>query len=138
MYEQVGHQKEVEDIILMRSIYASACPFCGKTHRLLAPQGVVPPSGLKKEERIELYLSPPIRDGRLYVRIEHQETIRQLQMFPHGDLVDRADAFAYAVKNSLPYQGIEEIMDERDEMRQAGLRVESYIKTKQPMYAGVA
>jgi hypothetical protein len=129
-YEQIGTQKEIESIVMMRGLYSTKCPFCQKTHRLLAPQAFKPPTGLDKNSRIEMYLNPPIRDGRLYVRKDQVEAIRQLDMFPHGDMVDIVDALASAVKNSRPYRGNEEDMEENKERELAVATGSSYSRTK--------
>jgi hypothetical protein len=130
-YEQVGGQKEIAEITSMRGIYKGKCPHCqAKNHRILAPQGVKPVQGLDKFQRIEMFLEPSIKDGRFYVRRNQTEAIRQMDMFPHGDLVDIADAIAYAVKNSRPYRGMEEEMDARDEQKAKAAVGAGYSKTK--------
>jgi hypothetical protein len=129
-YEQVGPQKEIEEIVLMRSLYANKCPFCGRNHRRLAPDGIRTPSSIDKDTRIEMYLEPPIRDGRLYLRRDHAELVRQLTIFPNGDLVDQADALAFAVKHNRPYFGYEQTMDQRDAVEAAALSASSRIHTK--------
>ncbi len=62
-----------------------------------------------------MWLEPAIREGRLYLRKEQAELIRQLEMFPNGDLVDQADALSGAVHNSRPYMGVEEMMADKQE-----------------------
>jgi hypothetical protein len=112
-YEQVGSQKEIPDIVSIRQAYGT-CILCQKKHRALAPQGCKPPTGIDKNQRIELFLEPAIREGRFYVREDQAELCRQLDMFPHGDLVDVADATAWGVHESIPFVGFEELMDARD------------------------
>jgi hypothetical protein len=129
-YEKVGQQKEIAEVVLMRSIYRGECPFCKGTHRPLVPDGYTPPSGLDKNSRIEMYLEPAVKDGRVYVRKEHAEAIRQATMFPNGDLVDVLDAWAYAVKISRPYRGMEEEMDQRAEQTAHAVQGHSYSNTK--------
>jgi hypothetical protein len=129
-YEQVGHQKEIEEIVTMRGLYSTVCPHCQKKHRHLAPQGVIPISGYDKNHRIELFLDPPTKDGRIYIRYEHAELIRQSMAFPNGDLVDQLDAFAYAVRYSKPYTGIEELMDQRDQQEAMATAASGRIQTK--------
>lgn len=128
-YEQVGSQKEVGEIVLMRGLYASKCVYCGKTHQVMAPQGVKPVPGLPKEERIKMFLEPATADGRVYVRREHAELIRQLEMFPNGDLVDELDAFSYAVKISRPFRGNESRMEDESTNRAHALTSSPYVAT---------
>lgn len=116
-YEQVGHQKEVAEIVLMRTLYGTKCPFCDKSHAKLIPTGSKPPQGLNKYERIELFLEPVIADGRFYIQRRHVELARQLTMFPNGDLVDQADAAAWGVHEAIPPQGMDSMMDERTASR---------------------
>lgn len=112
-YEQVGHQKEVGDIVTLRNIYGSTCIFCQQKHRALVPNGVKPPPGIHKQDRINLYLEHSVAEGRVYVQRKHAEVIRQATMFPNGDKVDELDVLAYLAHESLPYRGIEEQMDEK-------------------------
>lgn len=118
-YEQVGHQKEVGEIVSMRSLYGTHCIFCQGQHKLLVPTGVQPPNGVHKYDRIKLFLGPEVDSGRVYIRRDHAEMSRQAEMFPNGDLVDRLDAFAYAVHEAIPYRGIDEEMDSREQQKQA-------------------
>jgi hypothetical protein len=122
-YEQVGHQKVISEIVLARSIYRGSCVFCGKGHRQLNPVGCRPPGGVHKNDRIELFLEPAIADGRLYIQRRHAELARQLTMFPNGDLVDQADAVAWAVHESVPMQGMDLEMDDRTANRVAAMQM---------------
>jgi len=101
MYEAVGAQKEVENTVKMRTqiqMLNSTCPKCGKKHRNF-PIDPFPPGTQNKEERIRAFLGPTYEQGRLYVRLGESEFKRQMQDFPHGDLIDRLDATASAVKH---------------------------------------
>lgn len=129
-YEQIGTQKEIESIVMMRGIYSTKCPFCQKTHRQLYPQAFKPPTGLDKVQRIQIYLEPAIKDGRFYLRKDHAAAIQQLEQFPHGSMVDIADAIASGVKNSRPYSGMEEAMDREAEVRAHLAMGSSYSNTK--------
>jgi hypothetical protein len=126
----VGHQKEIEEIVTMRGLYHAACIYCQKVHKHLAPQGVIPITGYDKNHRIELFLDPPTKDGRIYIRREHAELARQALAFPNGDMVDQLDAFAYAVRYSKPFTGIEQIMDEREQREAQAVVAQGRIATK--------
>lgn len=129
-YEQVGNQKEIEEIITLRNMYGGKCRFCELYHRRLAPQGVKPPANTHKHTRMELFLEPAIKEGRLYVQQKHVELCRQLDMFPNGDLVDIADALAHGVKVSKPFVGFEEEMDRRGQVNDALMARHPRIKTE--------
>jgi hypothetical protein len=102
-YESVGAQKEVGDIINTRDLWPE-CLICkkqgreGVKHLKLRAEGVTPPGGkISKDDRIRLYLTHPIEEHRLYLRLDRPQLKTQIVSFPHYHLKDQVDATAYAV-----------------------------------------
>jgi len=101
LYEAVGAQKEVENLVSMKrqlQTLNGCCPKCNKKHRNFQIEGFNPGTQ-NKEERVRAFLGQTYEQGRFYVRKGEFEFKRQLEDFPHGDLIDRLDACASAVKH---------------------------------------
>lgn len=116
-FEAVGAHKEVAEIVAQRKWHV-VCPYCqsDKPHRRLVPNPVQPPgsAGLKmKEERIRSYMQSTVEEHRLYLGPGMAELVRQLNSFPHGDLVDQVDSLAYLVHYLRPPMSDDEIETQR-------------------------
>ena len=75
------------------------------TDRRLAPglaQGIRPPAGIKKEDRIEALLCPIVNSRKLFVKKEHQEIIDEMFQFPKGKNDDLSDGMWYAINTAKP------------------------------------
>jgi phage terminase large subunit-like protein len=73
--------------------------------RRLAPglaQGVRPPSGIKKEDRIEALLCPIVNRRKLFIRKEHIDLVEEMFQFPKGKNDDVLDGLWYAVTTAKP------------------------------------
>jgi phage terminase large subunit-like protein len=73
--------------------------------RKLAPglsQGVRPPGGIKKEDRLETLLCPIVNGRKLFMKKEHQELIDEMFEFPKGRNDDLLDGLWYAVTTAKP------------------------------------
>jgi phage terminase large subunit-like protein len=73
--------------------------------RKLAPglsQGVRPPGGIKKEDRLEALLCPVVNGRKLYIKKEHQEIVDEMFEFPKGRNDDLLDGLWYAVTTAKP------------------------------------
>jgi hypothetical protein len=112
-YEKAGAQKTIEEFILEKQLYKT-CIICGKQHRKLIPVGVAPPGGRDKDDRIRLFLSTTVEEGRLYLGEggQHVQLRTQMVSFPHYLLKDGADALAYAVHESRRPSTEEEMHDD--------------------------
>lgn len=113
-YEQIGAQKEVEEIVKERPLI---CNRCSQTHKRLRPLPFIPPGGkssMSKEERIRLFAQTAFQEGRVYIRKEHAELRRQITSFPHGDLVDQFDALASGIHLLRPPLSDEEVKEEQE------------------------
>lgn len=91
-YEAVGAHKEVGEKFRERP---NPCR-CGKIHRRIRPLPILPPPALK-EDRIRDYAQVPFEEGRVWMGTWMTDLEKQLQEFPHGDMVDLVDALAYAI-----------------------------------------
>jgi hypothetical protein len=101
MYEAIGAQKEVENIVKMRRQIQELngkCLKCEAKHRNFTIDPFNPGTQ-NKEERIRAFLGPAYEQGRFYVRKGETEFKMQMQDFPHGALIDRLDATASGVKH---------------------------------------
>jgi hypothetical protein len=111
-FEAVGAQKEIANLVRLRRMM-QMCAACGKIHKYLSPKPVLPEGGRNKEDRIRLYAQDDFAAGRVYLR-RGMETLRnQIIQFPHGTLVDRFDALAYAIKLARLPVSDEYLMDEK-------------------------
>lgn len=121
-YEKVGAQKEVEPLILARTLYKGPCPFCGagssekRKHRRLVPIGIAPIGGKDKVQRIQFFLDAPLREGRVYFGPGTEKLKKQLTSFPYGGMVDVLDAGAYVVNNLKKPTGEEEEIEEQEKV----------------------
>ena len=73
--------------------------------RRLAPglaQGVRPPSGIKKEDRIEALLCPIVNRRKLFIKREHVDLIEEMFQFPKGRNDDLLDGLWYSVSTAKP------------------------------------
>lgn len=130
LFEDVGSQKEILEIVNMR---ANPCQFqkrwqkgsgevCGKTHRPLKPVPHRPPGGSQnKEERIRMLAQAAFEERRVYIDYRMEKLRKQILEFPHGELVDLLDALAYCISQLRPPLSEDTIREERrraDERRQ--------------------
>lgn len=110
-YEAVGAHKAVTEIVKLRR-YDEDCPTCKKSHRKLNPIPFTPSGrgeGEKsKEERIRSLAQAAFEEGRVYLRAGQEKLRRQITTFPHGAMLDRFDAFAYAISMLKPPVGADE------------------------------
>lgn len=93
--EQVGAQGLIRDHVNKLS----------GNDRKLAPglaQGVRPPSGIKKEDRLETLLCPIVNGRKLYIKKEHVELVDEMFEFPKGRNDDLLDGLWYSVTNAKP------------------------------------
>lgn len=116
-YERKGAQSSVEDFCRERTVQKE-CPYCQAGHldgegrlylrnphlRIIAKPFSHPgaASDKSKEERIRFYAQKAFEEGRVYFRRGMTAIRRQITQFPHGELVDRFDALATAIKLSRP------------------------------------
>ena len=73
--------------------------------RRLAPglaQGIRPPAGIKKEDRIEALLCPIVNSRKLFIKKQHQEIIDEMFQFPKGKNDDLLDGMWYAIHTAKP------------------------------------
>ena len=73
--------------------------------RKLAPglsQGVRPPGGIKKEDRLESLLCPIVNGRKFFIKKEHQEIVDEMFEFPKGRNDDLLDGLWYAVTTAKP------------------------------------
>jgi len=71
--------------------------------RKMAPgiaRGVRPPTGIKKEDRIEALLCPLVNRKKLYIKKQHQELIDEMFHFPKGKNDDLLDGLWYSAVNA--------------------------------------
>lgn len=123
MYEAVGAQKEVENLVSMKrqlQTLNGSCPKCLKKHRNFQIDPFNPGTQ-NKEERVRAFLGQTYEQGRFYVRKGEFEFKRQLEDFPHGDLIDRLDATASAVKHLRAPLSADEIESLQTEMEDVHL-----------------
>lgn len=141
-YERVGAQKVVEDLELLRNrmpvgVKGRMCLTCGKDHYRIEPIGIIPPGGKNKEDRIRLFAQEAMRQGRVYLYEGMVKLKNQILAFPHGDMVDEFDAFAYLINLLRPPMSDEEVADEaqEEEMHKA-LSNKSRTNTGDRVYGG--
>ena len=73
--------------------------------RKLAPglsQGIRPPGGIKKEDRLEALLCPIVNSRKLFIKKEHEGIIDEMFEFPKGRNDDLLDGLWYAVTTAKP------------------------------------
>ena len=73
--------------------------------RKLAPgisQGIRPPGGIKKEDRLEALLCPIVNGRKLFIKKEHEGIIDEMFEFPKGRNDDLLDGLWYAVTTAKP------------------------------------
>ena len=73
------------------------------TERKLMPglaKGVRPPSGIKKEDRLESLVAPIVNRGKMYIKRKHQDLVDEMFQFPKGKNDDLLDGIWYALAHS--------------------------------------
>ena len=93
--EKVGAQGLIKDYVNQLS---------GKD-RKLAPglaQGIRPPNGIKKEDRLEALLCPIVNSRKLYIKKEHTELVDEMFEFPKGRNDDLLDGMWYSITTAKP------------------------------------
>jgi hypothetical protein len=111
-FEAVGAHKELATVIMLRQ-NEPECSICKSKHRRLNPVPVSPPGGsVNKEDRILTYCQQDFEEGRIYIHENDIKTRNQILAFPHGDMVDRFDALAYACHLARRPHTIEEVEEE--------------------------
>lgn len=91
--EHVGAQGIIKDSVNQISGY----------DRKMAPgiaRGVRPPSGIKKEDRIESSLCPLVNRGKMYIKKHHQELVDEMFHFPKAKNDDLLDGLWYSITNA--------------------------------------
>ena len=140
-YEKVGAQKVAEDLERERNwsqigVRGPVCRRCGQDHFRIEPIGVVPPGGKSKEERIRMFAQAPFQEGRVYIYEGMIKLKEQILAFPHGDLVDEFDAFAYLINLLRPPMSDEDLaeMEEQEDLRKHTAK--QRIETGERVYGG--
>ena len=64
--------------------------------------GVRPPTGIKKEDRLESLLAPLVNRGKMFIKRKHTALIDEMFQFPKGKNDDVLDGLWYAVNKSRP------------------------------------
>ena len=93
--EHVGAQGIIKDAVNKMS----------GNERKVAPGialGVRPPSGIKKEDRLESLLAPLVNRGKMYIKRSHTHLVDEMFQFPKGKNDDTLDGLWYAVNNARP------------------------------------
>ena len=73
--------------------------------RKMAPglaQGVRPPGGIKKEDRLEALLCPIVNGRKLFLKKEHDNIVDEMFEFPKGRNDDLLDGLWYSVTTAKP------------------------------------
>lgn len=108
-YEAVGAHKAAGEMIRMRQ---NPCPICKKNHVHIRAEELRP-DDRSKEDRIRALAQPAFEEGRVYIG-EHMVALRkQIEVFPHGTLVDIFDCLAYAISKLRAPTGVTEEDEER-------------------------
>jgi hypothetical protein len=128
MYESVGAQKTVNDLILTRD-YSAPCKACKALHKRIRPEPVTPGPG-NKEDRIRMFSQSAFEDGRVYLRVNQEKLKTQILSFPHGEMVDQFDALAYLCKFSRAPISEDEIRDEKEAAEQRKQMVHQRISSE--------
>jgi len=119
-FEAIGAHKELATVIALREL-EKECALCRKKHRRLNPVPITPPGGsINKEDRILTFCQQDFEEGKLYIHENDMKTKRQILEFPHGDMVDRFDALAYACHLSRRPHTAEELETITGAAEQAG------------------
>lgn len=64
--------------------------------------GVRPPTGIKKEDRLESLLAPLVNRGKMFIKRKHTALIDEMFQFPKGKNDDVLDGLWYAINKSRP------------------------------------
>ena len=64
--------------------------------------GVRPPTGIKKEDRLESLLAPLVNRGKMFIKRKHTALIDEMFQFPKGKNDDVLDGLWYAINKSKP------------------------------------
>ena len=65
-------------------------------------QGVRPPAGIKKEDRIEALLCPIVNSRKWFIKREHSDLVDEMFEFPKGRNDDLLDGLWYSVTTARP------------------------------------
>ena len=65
-------------------------------------QGVRPPGGIKKEDRLEALLCPIVNGRKLFLKKEHDNIVDEMFEFPKGRNDDLLDGLWYSVTTAKP------------------------------------
>tara|TARA_B100002019_G_C21268697_1_gene600890 strand:- start:1818 stop:3401 length:1584 start_codon:yes stop_codon:yes gene_type:complete len=93
------------ELVGAQGIIKDAVNELSSNERKLMPglaKGVRPPSGIKKEDRLESLLAPIVNRGRLFVKRKHDDLIDEMFQFPKGKNDDLLDGLWYAITNARP------------------------------------
>jgi len=93
--EHVGAQGIIKDAVNKMS----------GSERKVAPGialGVRPPSGIKKEDRLESLLAPLVNRGKMFIKRRHTHLVDEMFQFPKGRNDDVLDGLWYAVNKARP------------------------------------
>ena len=64
--------------------------------------GVRPPTGIKKEDRLESLLAPIVNRGKLFIKRKHVELVDEMFQFPKGKHDDVMDSIWTALEGAKP------------------------------------
>lgn len=134
-YEDVGAQKVIEDIEDVRNLSqlgprGPICTLCGDSHYRITPIGIKPVGGKNKEDRIRMFAQDPFEAGRVYLHENMLKLKGQILDFPHGDLVDEFDAFAYLINLLRPPMSDEEMLELEEQEERAKQPAKARISTE--------
>ena len=93
--EHVGAQGIIKDAVNKMS----------GSERKVAPGialGIRPPTGIKKEDRLESLLAPLVNRGKMFIKRKHQHLVDEMFQFPKGKNDDVLDGLWYAVNKARP------------------------------------
>ena len=63
-------------------------------------RGVRPPSGIKKEDRLESLLCPMVNRGKLFIKKQHSDLVDEMFHFPKAKNDDLLDGLWYSIVNA--------------------------------------
>ena len=64
--------------------------------------GVRPPSGIKKEDRLESLIAPIVNRGKMFIKRKHTTLVDEMFQFPKGRNDDILDGLWYAINKARP------------------------------------
>ena len=98
-------KREKVEMVGAQGIIKDAVNKMSGTERKVAPGialGVRPPSGIKKEDRLESLLAPLVNRGKMFIKRMHTHLVDEMFQFPKGKNDDVLDGLWYAVNKARP------------------------------------